>query len=306
MLKARTFLLMVVSAFVALVAVQPQPVSSASYQILATAAADIGTAFSYQGQLSDNGAPANGAYDFKFQFLGPDNNNVLQPVSIEFIVENVAVTNGLFMTKIDAGAGAFNGERRFLTVAVRKDGEDAFESLGGATEILPVPYALHAVQAGTLINPGPTVIQVSQFNMMQSDGQSDALFAARGSGRLEVTRAANVATEFLYIPVDVPSQVVGNAQKLQMLSFCYSGEKSDEFGVLAGIEEAGVHQMNKMSGSAVLFESYATPLTDTDACVNITADSPQAVSGSLWVRFKVTASPAALEFGEVKLTFVSE
>ncbi|MEZ4662252.1 MAG: hypothetical protein R2911_32275 [Caldilineaceae bacterium] len=53
----------------------------------------------------------------------------------------------------------------------------------------------------------------------------------------------------------MPSQVVGNAQKLQMLSFCYSGEKSAELGVLAGIQEAGVHQVNKMTGSAA-FESY--------------------------------------------------
>lgn len=306
MLKVRSFFLMLVAAMIAVISVNPLPVSSAGYAVAAPMAAQIGTGFSYQGQLADNGAPANGAYDFKFQFLGPDNNNVLQPVSIEFIVENVSVVNGLFMTQIDAGAGAFNGDRRFLTVAVRKDGETDFEALGGATEILPVPYALHAVTAGSLTNPGPTVVQVSQFNMMQSDGQSDAILAARGNGRLEVTRAANVATEFLYIPVDVPSQVLGNAQKLQTLSFCYSGEKSDELGVLAGIQEAGVHQMNKMAGSALLFESYTTQLSEKDACVNISTDTPQPVAGSLWVRFKVTASPSALQFGEVKLTFVSE
>jgi hypothetical protein len=94
-------------------------------------------------------------------------------------------------------------------------------------------------------------------------------------------------------------------QKLTALSFCYSGAADNAVGVLAGIEEAGVRQVNQMAVSTLLAATYTPRLSATDACVNVNADAPVAVDGSLWVRFKITASPVALEFGEIKLTFTN-
>jgi hypothetical protein len=65
------------------------------------------SAFTYQGRLNLNGAPANGYYDFMFRLLNDPTNGVAAPV----IPINLAVpvTNGLFTTGMDFGAENFNG-----------------------------------------------------------------------------------------------------------------------------------------------------------------------------------------------------
>ena len=43
-------------------------------------AVDMGTAFTYQGRLTDGGSPANGPYDFEFElYLPPVVRPILQP-----------------------------------------------------------------------------------------------------------------------------------------------------------------------------------------------------------------------------------
>ena len=67
-------------------------------------AADIGTAFSYQGQLKQDGAPANGNLDMEFRLFDASTlgNQVGNPVTLN----GVAVSNGLFTVTLNA-AGEF-------------------------------------------------------------------------------------------------------------------------------------------------------------------------------------------------------
>lgn len=269
--------------------------------------------FTYQGTLNDGGTPASGLYDFRFEVLAEGN-----IVGADVVVEDVEVTDGLFSTTVPVtGLGIWNGQVRFLRISVRADGESDFVTIGEPTEIQPAPYAFHARQASsaveadtatTLANPGPTVIQVSAFDMIQSDGNTTLAFAAKATGRLEVTRVGAPAafTTFAYVPVDVPAQVIGFDQRLSALTFCYSGDVDGGIGVLAGIEQAQVRQVSGFGSSTLLGEVFPSPLTDTDACQTITATTPQQVNGSLWIRFQITASAVPLEFGEIQLTFVSE
>lgn len=301
-----TTALVMATLFVGLTSIQWAQASEIA--VKAQSAVSFGTSFSYQGQLSDNGTAANGNYDFQFQFLGV-NDNVLTPIKLVEVM-NVSVVNGLFNTQIDAGPDFFNGEQRLMLVSVRQVGETDYAQIGGPTEILPAPYAIFAgtaAEAIKLANPGETTIQVGTYDMFQSDGQTDASFAARGNGRMEVTRAGGEGTEFLYVPVDVPSQILGTGQKLKTLSFCYSGAIHSELGVQAGIQEAGVRQTNKLNETDLLFEDFMpSPLAAEDDCANITTDDPKPIQGSLFVRFKVIAGLNPLEFGEIKLTLVSE
>ena len=81
----------------------------------------LGTAFTYQGQLTDGGQPANGSYDFKFtlQNAGPG------PVAGPVTNAAVAVSNGLFTTTLDFGPEAFTGDARRLGIGVRTNGSTA-------------------------------------------------------------------------------------------------------------------------------------------------------------------------------------
>jgi hypothetical protein len=109
---------------------------------LATAFAQ-GTAFSYQGQLSSSGSPANGSYDLTFSLFNTNSsgNIVAGPVTNSA----TAVSNGLFSTTLNYGSGVFNGTNYWLEIGVRTNGNGGFTTLAPRQPILPVPYALNVV-----------------------------------------------------------------------------------------------------------------------------------------------------------------
>src|SRR5450756_2133027 len=85
-----------------------------------------GTAFTYQGQLSDVHGPASGSYDETFTLFSAVTNGGL----VAGPVTNAAVTvsNGLFTTTIDFG-GEFDGNPRWLQNGVRTNGAATFATL---------------------------------------------------------------------------------------------------------------------------------------------------------------------------------
>jgi hypothetical protein len=100
-----------------------------------------GTAFTYQGRLDDNGAPANGAYDLKFTLCDSSSGGsiVAGPVTNS----PVAVSNGLFIVQLDFGAGVFPGPARWLLIGARTNGAAVdFTPLAPRQELTPTPYAI--------------------------------------------------------------------------------------------------------------------------------------------------------------------
>ena len=81
----------------------------------ASRAADMGTWFSYQGNLATVSGPANGNCDFKFQLRDAAGN--LMGANPQFR-RNVIVSQGAFTTEVDFGAGAIDGTARWLEIAV--------------------------------------------------------------------------------------------------------------------------------------------------------------------------------------------
>src|SRR5438445_692956 len=104
----------------------------------------LGTAFTYQGRLFDGGSPANGQYELQLALF-----NVLAgpgQVGRTLTNSNVAISNGLFTTGLDFGAGSFNGTAYWLEIGVRTSGSaDAFTILSPRQPLTPAPYALFAV-----------------------------------------------------------------------------------------------------------------------------------------------------------------
>jgi hypothetical protein len=75
----------------------------------------VGTAFTYQGDLKNGGAPANGIYDLRFRLytVPTDGVHVAQNC-----IDDVSVTDGVFTVSLDFGP-QFSGDQRFLEVGVR-------------------------------------------------------------------------------------------------------------------------------------------------------------------------------------------
>jgi hypothetical protein len=120
----------------------------ASLWLLASVAAPspLGTAFTYQGRLTDNGSPASGAYDLRFFLFdaAAGGTEVALPVTLE----DVTVASGLFTVSLDFGAPAFAGEARWLEVGARPGASTgAFTVLSPRQELKPSPNAVFSQKA---------------------------------------------------------------------------------------------------------------------------------------------------------------
>lgn len=128
----------------------------------------LGSSFTFQGQLQQQGAPANGAFDLSFDLFDQEVAGV--PVVAPVLLEDVAVANGLFTVELDFGVAPFAGEQLWLEVAVRPG-----VSTGGYSGLLPRhkltanPYALHArtVAAGAV---GSDEVDDSQVQLRVGQG----------------------------------------------------------------------------------------------------------------------------------------
>ncbi|HZW11419.1 MAG TPA: hypothetical protein VFF69_16060 [Phycisphaerales bacterium] len=77
------------------------------------------TAFTYQGRLISGGVPASGLHDFRFKlFDAPSGGN---QVGTTLCAENVAVTEGFFVSTLDFGQQFATPTPRFLEILVRSD-----------------------------------------------------------------------------------------------------------------------------------------------------------------------------------------
>jgi hypothetical protein len=106
-----------------------------------------GTAFTYQGQLQNNGIPANGSFDLTFTLFDAsiNGNAIAGPITNSA----TAVSNGLFTTTLDFGTGVFTGSNYWLQIAVQTNGGNSFTALSPFQPITPTPYAMFAPTAGT-------------------------------------------------------------------------------------------------------------------------------------------------------------
>lgn len=99
----------------------------------------MGTAFTYQGRLTDGGGPANGDYDFEFKLY----DDMSFQVGSTITVDDKQVANGLFAVELDFGGDIFTGDARLLEIGVRPGADTgAYTTLSPRQELTPSPYAL--------------------------------------------------------------------------------------------------------------------------------------------------------------------
>ena len=112
-----------------------------------------GTAFTYQGRLTDGGSLASGSYDLRFKLYDAATAGALQGSPNTVTTSNVTVTSGVFTVKLDFGSTAFTGGSRYLEIEARPHSTDpnipAFTPLAPRQELTPTPYAIHALNSAT-------------------------------------------------------------------------------------------------------------------------------------------------------------
>ena len=116
-----------------------------------SASAQVGTAFTFQGELKQSGSAATGQADLKFRLF--DAETAGNQIGSELSLLSASLAAGRFTADLDFGAGIFDGQARYLEIDVRfPAGSGSFITLSPRQPMRPAPYALYAL-AG---NPGPT------------------------------------------------------------------------------------------------------------------------------------------------------
>ena len=112
-----------------------------------------GTAFSYQGRLTEAESSADGLYDFQFKLYDnvTDGNQLGNTIG----KNEVNVIDGYFTVELDFGSDAFDGDDRWLEIGVQPgdfNGTGAYTILSPRQRVTPTPYAIYAKAAGTALD----------------------------------------------------------------------------------------------------------------------------------------------------------
>ena len=107
------------------------------------------TSFTYQGKLTDGGAPANGPYDLQFKLYDALTDGSLQGSPNTVTKTGVQVTNSIFTVQLDFGASAFPGAARFLEISVKRPADGSYTALGPRQPVSSTPYAVRSLNAAS-------------------------------------------------------------------------------------------------------------------------------------------------------------
>jgi hypothetical protein len=193
-------------------------------------AAAQGTAFTYQGQLQNNGSPAGGNYNLTFSLF----NTNASGVAIAGPVTNndVIVSNGLFTVLIDFGSDVFIGETNWLEIAVETNGFGSFTTLAPRQQLTPVPYAIDAESANDLSG----TLSASQLTSIGNTNSNYGNFFVGASGNSATSGSDNTA------------------DGVQVLNFITSGSYNTANGTFAlGNNTSGSY--NTANGAAALLSN---------------------------------------------------
>ncbi len=141
----------------------------------ARAAFLMGTAFTYQGELLDAGAPVQTPVDLEFSLWDDPvaGNLIAGPLSFP----SEPITDGLFTVPLDFGPAAFNGTARWLQISVGPEG-GPLTPLDPRQELTPAPHALALPGLYTQQNAtSPNVIAGREDNAV-----TDGVFGGTISG----------------------------------------------------------------------------------------------------------------------------
>ncbi len=169
------------------------------------------TAFTYQGGLTEAGAPANGSFDFVFALY----NDPLSGSQIGLAKTNLAlpVTSGVFTTTLDFTSAPWNGQPLWLQVLARTNGNSAFSALTPRQPFTSTPYAIQSLNAATAgSSTGPLAGDVTgteSATVVASVGGQTAAYVAYGA--IAVMAATSASNPNALVARDATGSFAGGA-----------------------------------------------------------------------------------------------
>lgn len=130
-------------------------------------AAEMGTAFTYQGHLYDSNHVANSLYDFQFKLYDDPNVGFGKQLGSTVNKSEIDVIDSYFTVELDFGGSVFDGNAVWLEIGIRPGEQNdpkIYTILNPRQALTPVPYALYAVNG----NEGATYTGQAPINVDNS------------------------------------------------------------------------------------------------------------------------------------------
>lgn len=195
----------------------------------ARAQTPVGTAFTYQGRLTDGGTPPTGSYDLELRLFSAASAG--SQVGGTVSLPAVPVTAGLFTVTLDFGGAVFGPDARWLQVAVRPAGGGAYTTLAPRQRLTPAPAALSASTApwtGLTTVPAGFADSIDNDVLASLSCASGQVAKWNGSGwacaadndidtigwGLTGNAGTNPATNFIGTTGDTPLEIRVNSQRV--------------------------------------------------------------------------------------------
>ncbi|MEZ6318360.1 MAG: hypothetical protein R3B49_06350 [Phycisphaerales bacterium] len=135
----------------------------AALMAAASYASAIGTTWTYQSVLFDNGSPANGVYDVQIQLYDAAVGGTLLSTQV---FNNEPVTRGTWTGNVDFGSNFNDGKARWVAIGIRPGPSGgAYTVLTPRQPVLPTPHAIRS--------------QSTQFLQQYNEAPNDSNFAVR-------------------------------------------------------------------------------------------------------------------------------
>src|SRR5437660_65424 len=170
-----------------------------AFLLAATSAFAQTSSVTYQGRLTDGGAPANGSYDVQFAVFESLSGGT--QIGSTQTLNTVAVSNGVFTVSLDFGTNSFSGANRFLEISARPSGAGSLTLLTPRQPVTATPYAVRSANASAadaLSSACSGCVQDVQINSVSGSKVSgtvaSATNATNAANAANATNAANAAT----------------------------------------------------------------------------------------------------------------
>ncbi len=229
-----------------------QMMAASQLRLQAAPQVAAGSGFAYQGHLEGDGDPEDGSFVFNFQLYdAPTGGNQIGST----ISQTLPVSNGRFMTNLDFGADAFNGEVRFLRVSIKNEG-GLYIILSPRHPLTPVPMVHYASQV-----PAPANI----IRVAKEGGDYDSVSAALAA----ITDAAadnpylvRVAPGVYTDSIDLKSHVdiAGSGPEVTVLRGLGSNTVFTTDGSSATVRAAGLvtAELRSLAVESITTDAFAT------------------------------------------------
>jgi hypothetical protein len=162
--------------------------------------------------------------------------------------------------------------------------------------------AIHATGTGIIKSTADTEIAVSPLKMVAYYG-SNVDLRPSGIGWIEV-RPNATGSQYVYVPVDLPSVLFGTRTKLKSARICYKCDNATSYITRTYVRYAT--------------DSYYTTLISDDTnrmntdweCYTLTDTTPEEIEGSLWIHltldFAGTGDSHDIRIGKITLTLTEQ